>query len=289
MKRLVILLLMICPVLASAQTVSNVQNSGCLRETRGAESQRVPTIVLTKEGSTLSVQLLNYEDNCCAEEFDVSFSIASGSNCDVCKVSISPVGEECDCVCPYNVSFTVRDLAPNEFYLYCWWYKGMVNLTEGEPLVLEYKTENANIGNMTFILLKPMYQAMLMNWVTAAEELHIPSEVTYEGETYTVTSISKDAFWNTENATKITVPKTITSMDIDYDAAIHANPFRECKSLEWIEVEEGCPLFSSISNVNIDLKVGSTLKKVNNGKIETQNGFVAPVGAEVIINYGQIL
>ena len=152
MKRLVILLLMICPMLASAQTVSNVQNSGCLSETRGAESQRVPTIILTKEGSTLSVQLLDYESDCCTEDFNVTFSIASGSNYDVCEVSISPISEDCDCVCPYNVSFTVQDLAPNEFYLYCWWYKGMVNLTEGEPLVLEYKvmTEDVMINETTF-------------------------------------------------------------------------------------------------------------------------------------------
>ena len=152
MKRLVILLLMICPMLASAQTVSNVQNSGCLSETRGAESQRVPTIILTKEGNTLSVQLLDYESDCCTEDFNVTFSIASGSNYDVCEVSISPVSEDCDCVCPYNVSFTVRDLAPNEFYLYCWWYKGMVNLTEGEPLVLEYKvmTDDVMINETSF-------------------------------------------------------------------------------------------------------------------------------------------
>ena len=165
MKRLVILLLMICPMLASAQTVSNVQNSGCLSETRGAESQRVPTIILTKEGSTLSVQLLDYESDCCTEDFNVTFSIANGSNYDVCEVSISPVSEDCDCVCPYNVSFTVQDLAPNEFYLYCWWYKGMVNLTEGEPLVLEYKvmTEDVMINETTFP------DSNFRNWVLIQE------------------------------------------------------------------------------------------------------------------------
>ena len=244
MKNLLLFILMLSPMLASAQTISDVKDNDCHTETLGGK----PTIVLTKEGSTLSVQLLNYEENCCTDYFNVTSSISDGN--DSVSIIVAPDAEYiCTCHCPFNVSFTVRDLEPNSFYLDCWWYKGMVNLTEGEPLVLEYKTENANIGNMTFILLKPMYQAMLMNWVTAAEELHIPSEVTYEGETYTVTSISKDAFWNTENATKITVPKTITSMDIDYDAAIYANPFRECKSLEWIEVEEGCPLFSSVDGV----------------------------------------
>ena len=211
-----------------------------------------PTIVLTKEGNILSVEVLNFEANCCTKDLYVKSDISGGSNGEPCSVSISVVPDDmwaCDCICPFNVSFTVRDLEPNSFYFDCWWYKGQVELTEGEPLVLEYKAENANIGDMSFRLLKVMHKAMLMDWVTAEDELHIPSEVTYEGETYNVTSISKDAFWNTENATRITIPKSIRSMDPDHDAAIYANPFRECKSLKWIEVEEGCPLFSSVDGV----------------------------------------
>ena len=77
MKKLLFLfILILSPMWASAQTVSDVKNSGCLNESRGAESQRVPTIVLTKEGSVLSVQLLNYEENCCVEEFEVTSSIS---------------------------------------------------------------------------------------------------------------------------------------------------------------------------------------------------------------------
>lgn len=131
---------MLTPMLASAQTVSDVQNSGCLSETRGEEPQREPTIVLTKEGSVLSVQLLNYEGNCCTDYFNATYSISSGSDGGLCSVSINvaPVAElDCDCMCPFNVSFTIRDLEPNRFYLDCWWYKGTVNLKEGKPLVLD--------------------------------------------------------------------------------------------------------------------------------------------------------
>ena len=141
MKKLLFLfILMLSPMWASAQTVSDVKNSGCLNESRGAESQRVPTIVLTKEGSVLSVQLLNYEENCCVEEFEVTSSISGGSDGAPLSLSISVVPDDewvCDCICPFNVSFTVRDLEPNSFYLDCWWYKGLVKLTEGEALVLE--------------------------------------------------------------------------------------------------------------------------------------------------------
>ena len=71
-KILSLLILMLLPMLASAQTALDVQKSGCLSETRGEEPQRVPTIILTKEGNTLSVQLLNYESNCATQDFNVS-------------------------------------------------------------------------------------------------------------------------------------------------------------------------------------------------------------------------
>ena len=139
-KHLFLFIWMLLPMLASAQTVSDVQNSGCLNETRGDEPQRVPTIVLTKEGDVLSVQLLNYESNCCTEDFNVTSSINVGFYDEPClaHISVDPIGGYCNCVCPFNVSFTVQDFKPNSFYLDCWWYKGQVELTESEPLVLKY-------------------------------------------------------------------------------------------------------------------------------------------------------
>ena len=122
--------------------VEDIQNSGCQAMTRGEEYvEPVPTIVLTKEGSTLSVQLLNYVENCCVQDFGVVANVSGGGDGAPCSVSIivSPDSEYvCNCICPFNVSFTVRDLEPNSFYLDCWWYKGIIVLTEGEPLVLEY-------------------------------------------------------------------------------------------------------------------------------------------------------
>lgn len=240
-------------MLASNTTVSDVQNSGCLSRTLEEKDKSIPTIVLTKEGSVLSVQLLNYESYTATTDFNVTSSTSDKETYSV-TINVTPVIPENaqvypEWVCLFNVSFTVRDLKPNKFYLDCWWYKGQVELTEGKPLVLEYKVENVTIDNFSFRLLKVMHKAMLMDWTTSEKELHIPSEVNYEGEVYAVTCISKDAFWHLDYATKVTVPKTVRSMDIGYDGAIYANPFRECKSLEWIEVEDGCPLFSSVDGV----------------------------------------
>ena len=252
-KLLFIFTLMLFPMLASAQTVSDVQNSGCTARARGTAGEGpVPTIMLTKEGNILSVEVLNYEANCCTDNFHVTSNINSGSDGSPSSLSISvvPVGAlDCDCECPFNVSFTIRDLEPNSFYLKCWWYEGLVELTNGVPLVLEYKVEDVVIGEMSFRLLKVMHKAKLTKWTTEEKEIRIPSEVTYEGENYTVTSIDHDAFVDLDHLAKIAIPKSIRSTDLDVDGIIWANPFRECKSLEWIEVEEGCPLFSSVDGV----------------------------------------
>ncbi len=137
-KQLFFFILMLLPMLASAQTVSDVQNSGCLDATQGEEPERQPMIVLTKEGSVLSVQLLNYESNCCTEDFYAIANINDGSPCSV-SVSVRPTVEsDCDCICPFNLSFTIRDLEPNIFYLDCWWYKGLVELTEGQTYQATY-------------------------------------------------------------------------------------------------------------------------------------------------------
>ena len=177
-KRMLVMMMLV-PMLASAQTVSDVQNSGCLSKTRGDESQSVPTIVLTKEGSILSVQLLNYEENCCAEDFNVSSSISGGNDGAPLSISISvdASGWECDCICPFNVSFTVRDLEPNSFYLDCWWYKGRVELSEGEPLMLEYGNSNT-----------PKYFPTGMTW----EEIVVNPDMELEDNNACVYEIGTD-------------------------------------------------------------------------------------------------
>ena len=52
-----------------------------------------------------------------------------------------------------------------------------------------------------------------------------------------------------DKMTKVTIPKTICSMSFDDSNSIFFNPFVPCRSLEWIEVEEDCPLFSSADGV----------------------------------------
>ena len=128
-KLLSLFILMLLPMLASAQTASDVQNSGCLSKTRGEETQWEPTIILTKEGSTLSVQLLNYESNCATQDFNVSSSINGEGGIYGVSVDINPVlpEEAYWCLCPFNISFTIHDMEPNNFYFNCWLPLGLLS------------------------------------------------------------------------------------------------------------------------------------------------------------------
>ena len=207
-KHLFLFILMLLPILASAQTVSDVQNSGCLNEKLGDESQRVPTIVLTKEGSTLSVQLLNYEENCCTEDFNATYSISGGSDSELCSVSINvapTIEYNCDCICPFNLSFTVRDLVPNIFYLDCWWCKKWVKLTEGESMVMAF------IDGIYYELLPSVNEAeVITNLYTGNVE--IPEKVVYDGTEYRVTRIQAYAFSMCDALTSVTIPNSVKSI-----------------------------------------------------------------------------
>ena len=250
-KLLSLFILMLLPMLASAQTVSDVENSGCTARARGAEYEEpVPTIILTKEGSVLSMEVQNYISNCATADFDVKSSISEGIDGAPFSLTINviPITGEvlADCVCPFNVSFIVRDLEPNSFYLNCWWYKGQVELTEGEPLVLEDAYEDVVVDGMNFTLRKAFHEAMLTRtkWVG---EVRIPSELIYEGQTYSVTSIDNDAFTDNTTLTKVYIPQTIKGMD--FYSGINMNPFAGCSALKSIEVEEGNPILCTVDGV----------------------------------------
>ena len=202
----------------------------------------------------MSVDLLNYSSNCGTTGFEVENRMIGGNN-DTPSVVISVVPvipAPMDCICPFNISYTVRGLEKNKFYLTCWWFDGQVELTEGEPLVLEYKTEDVVIDGLKYRLLKTSHQAKLLYqipWNNEAEIIQIPSEVESEGENYTVTTIVEELFGSNNTIKKIIIPKTIKNTEFGSLEEIPSNPFSSCLSLETIEVEEGSPVFSSVDGV----------------------------------------
>lgn len=252
---------------ASAQdqemTVSDKQNSGCVSRAPSYasgnedETDTTPKIILEKEGSILSVQLQNYVSNCATADFDVKPNISEGNDGSPCSlfINVTPVVGDviATCTCPFNISFTLRDLQQNSFYLECWWYKGVVELTEGEPLTLKDTYEEISIDGTNYILRKALHHALVKksSW---SGEVCIPSEVSYGGETYIVTSIGTSAFSENTSLTKVTIPRTVTNMDFDENRGFDRCPFYGCKALESIEVEEGNPALCAVDGVLFNKK-----------------------------------
>ena len=251
---IVVLLFGIKTIKAQEQELSASEpiSSGCLSHSRGAEIATSPTIKLTKEENILSVELLNYTSNCGTTGFEVENKIIDGNNENpTVAINVTPViPAYMDCTCPFNISYTVRDLEKNKFYLTCWWYEGQVELTEGEPLVLEYQTKDVVIDGLKFRLLKVSHQAKLITWDNNVTTLQIPSEVEYEGEKYIVTSVNQNvSFSKNSSITKIIIPKTVKNTDFGSNEGFKYNPFVDCISVESIEVEEGNPAICSVDGV----------------------------------------
>ena len=235
--------------------ISDAQHSGCMRVSDYEEEEEVkpiPTIILEKEGNILSVQVQNFISNCATQDFEVNSSITPDNEDLPCTLSIHVVpviGEYyTSCECPFNVSFTVHDLEQNSFYLDCWWYDGLVELEDGETLVLEDLYEDVTIDDADYSLRKTMHQAMLKKneWVG---EVSVPSEVTHEGQTYSVTSIDREAFRDNTTLTKVTFPRTVKNMDFDKENGFTGNPFFNCTALESIAVDEENPALCAIDGV----------------------------------------
>lgn len=225
---------------AQELTLSDVQNSGCLDSKHARakgraninEYNRRPTIILTKEGTILTVQLYNYEANCGTTDFEVTPSISGGSNGAPYSVSIQviPIGDEEDCICPYNISFTIHDLEATDFFFSCCWFQGLVTLTENKPLVLgdinEVVMAEVNIDGLNYTLENITNTAKLIAAKRGYDikgELDIPSEINYEGQKYRVTSLDEIVFLGCYDLTSVDIPYSVTSIG---DAA-----FMGCSSL----------------------------------------------------------
>ena len=218
---------------------ANVQHSGCLRETRDDAEEYKRAIILTKEGSVLTVQLLNYESNCGTTDFDVTHAMSwhsTGIPYSI-YVTVKPICEnEEDCICPYNVTFTIENVTDNSFRFVCWWYDGLVNLTDGKSLVLK-EDVNINVEGLIYNLDDESFTAKLINGKTWEGELSIPSEIEWKGQKYVVNSIGQKAFEDCKGLTSISIPKSITT--------IGSNAFYGCTGLSTITIPDDITIIES--------------------------------------------
>lgn len=166
-------------IFTNEPTASDVQNSGCMKETRADSNSTTQSISILKEGNVLTVNLYNYYSQCATEDFVITPSINNGNNGESCSVSVkinSISQAEADCICPYNISFTIHGVESNSFYLDCWWFKEQVNLTEGKTWVRtnEYFPEGTKWTEIRLDTLK--YD----NWYSKVGDKWVPNFETIE-------------------------------------------------------------------------------------------------------------
>ena len=97
--------------------------------------------------------------------------------------------------------------------------------------------------------LEVTYAGSFDNSAVYTGSIVIPESVTYEGNTYSVTSIGDYAFNVCNGLTEVTIPNSVTS--------IGTSSFYGCSSLEKITVESGNPNYDSRENCNAIIKTNS--------------------------------
>lgn len=105
------------------------------------------------------------------------------------------------------------------------------------------------IDGLTYKLNQGTHTAMVANSNSWEGELDIPEQVVYDDETYTVDRIEWLAFDFCKTLTKVRIPKTVVKIQHYAGNEACKNPFRNCTSLENIEVDEANPSMCSINGV----------------------------------------
>lgn len=124
---------------------------------------------------------------------------------------------------------------------------------EGDP------TSIVTIDGLKYYLSSDTHEAFVYNGNTWTGELIIPSEVSYNDETYSVDGLLWKAFANSTELTKVMIPKSIVhivnhafSDNPEFGSSAspdYKNPFLGCTSLECIEVDEDNPSMCSVDGV----------------------------------------
>lgn len=114
--------------------------------------------------------------------------------------------------------------------------------------------QKVTIGGLKYCLYPDTHTAAIDGENTWSGELEIPTEINYDGDTYTVKGISHKAFMYCAELTKVKIPKTIDRIMLhlgwDQDPlGLYMNPFAGCTSLESIEVDADNPIFRSEGGV----------------------------------------
>jgi len=183
-------------------------------------------IEVIKEGSNLRIVLGLYQCNPFVTGFDVKATMRKGSEntLDSLSVRIDPVipdslrnmnvMQQC-----YHVMFTIHEVEDASVFFSCLWYEGEVELKQS--VVIKDSEVAVTVDDVDYYIYEAKHYATLINGKSVKGELAIPSEVSYEGKEYPVTTIKSQAFKGCSTLTSVTIPNSVTV--IEYEAFQNSN------------------------------------------------------------------
>lgn len=123
----------------------------------------------------------------------------------------------------------------------------------------DLSTRKVTIDGLIYYLYPDSHEAVIDNDNTWTGELDIPSKVSYNGLTFTVSSMTWLAFSDCTELTKVRIPKTIEHVihhvltdNPENGGAVSSdcmNPFERCTALESIEVDDDNPIMKSVGGI----------------------------------------
>lgn len=135
------------------------------------------------------------------------------------------------------------------------------------------ETYTVQQGDFQYTLLEDR-TAIVNDYIGSASEVTIPNRITYGGTSYTVTSVSINAFYGCYTVKKVTLPSTLQS--------IGESAFHNCVNLETITISSSNQYFKVVDGVLFS-KDGSVLYAYP--AMKTVTDYYLPDGVERIGNF----
>ena len=114
-----------------------------------------------------------------------------------------------------------------------------------------YPGAKIETGGLVYSLDETKHEATFVHANYWTGELTIPSEITYNENSYTVRRITNYAFDGCNQLTKVWIPKTIAEIWQKYPETItiYKNPFDDCEQLTSVEVDSANQWLCTVDNV----------------------------------------
>ena len=113
---------------------------------------------------------------------------------------------------------------------------------------------SAEVDGINYLLYPDNGEAIVTYKKDYSGDIVIPNTVKYNNTDYSVTSIQYNAFQDCSGLTSITIPKSVTYIEV---GELGIAPFYGCSNLTTIIVEEGNPKYDSRNNCNAIIETSS--------------------------------